>query len=144
MQPLTRQGGIVAGSRPRGPSRAGLTRKSLKLTICDAPSELDEVGVPKPLAIIEKRNDLGDDPDQEETFFPGQCVSQDLGKLPEHKLAYAIDFICVSRWLRRPTYGQATDFLPVEIRQCNRERDLVVVRYVLRLLGFSRAPEIHN
>ena len=75
MQPLTRQGGIVAGSRPRGPSRAGLTRKSLKLAICDAPSELDEVDVPKPFAIIEKGNDLGGDPDQEETFFPGQCVS---------------------------------------------------------------------
>src|SRR5215471_13133907 len=68
--------------------------------------ELDEVGVPKPFAIIEKRNDLGADPDQEETFFPGQCVSQDLGKLPEHKLAHAIDLIRVSHWLRRPTYGQ--------------------------------------
>ena len=49
--------------------------------------------MPKPFAIIEKRNDLGDHPDQEETFFPGQCVSQDLGKLPEHKLAHAIDLI---------------------------------------------------
>ena len=56
------------------PSRAGLSRKSLKLAICDAPSELDEVDVPKPFAIIEKGNDLGGDPDQEETFFPGQCV----------------------------------------------------------------------
>ena len=72
-------------------SRAGLTRKSLKLTICEAPSELDEVGVTKPFAIIEKRNDFGDHPDQEETFFPGQCVSQDLGKLPEHKLAHAVE-----------------------------------------------------
>src|SRR5262252_8390297 len=124
--------------------RLGLTRKSLNLTIWDAPSELDEVGVPKPFAIIEKGNDLGSDPDQEETFFSCQCVSQDLGKLPEHKLAHAIDLIGVSHWLRRATYGQTTDLLPVEIGECNRERDLVVVRYVLRLLGFSRAPEIHS
>jgi len=96
-----------------------------EVAICDAPSELDEVDVPKPFAIIEKGNDLGGDPDQEETLFPGQCVSQDLGKLPEHKLAHVIDLIRVSHWLRRPTYGQATDFLPVEIGQCNRVRDLV-------------------
>src|SRR6516162_1826442 len=126
------------------PSRAGLTCKSLKLAICDAPSEFDEVGVPKPFAIIEKGNNLGRDPDQEETFLSGQCVPQDLGKLPEHKLAYAIDLIGVSHWLRRATYGQTTNFLPVEIGQCNCERDLVVVRYVLRLLGCSRAPEIHS
>jgi hypothetical protein len=70
----------------------------------DAPSEFDEVGVPKPFAIIENGNDLGGDPDQEETFLSGQCVSQDLGKLPEHKLAHAIDLIGVSHWLRRATH----------------------------------------
>ena len=58
------------GAKPRPHPQISETH-----TICDAPSELDEVGVPKPFAIIEKRNDLGDDPDQEETFFPGQCVS---------------------------------------------------------------------
>src|SRR5215831_10689837 len=138
------QGGIVAGSRPPRKATPASPAKSLKLAICDTPSERDEVGVPKPFAIIEKGNDLGGDPDQEETFFPGQCVSQDLGKLPEHKLAHAIDLIGVSHWLRRATYRQTTDLLPVEIGQCDRERDLVVVRYILRLLGFSRAPEIYS
>jgi len=82
--------------------------------------------------------------DQEETFLSGQCVLQDLREFPEHQLTHAVDLIGVSHWLRRATHGQTTNFLPVEIGQCNRKRDLVVVRYGLRLLRFSRAPEIYS
>ena len=93
--------------------------------------------MPKPFAVIENANDLGGDPDQEDTFLSGQCVPQDLRKLPEHELAHVVDLIRVGHWRCPATHGEATDFLPVEVGQRNRERDLVVVRYVLRLLGVA-------
>jgi hypothetical protein len=60
---LTTAASSRAGHRPRP--------QISELTICDAPSECDEVGVPKPFAVIENGNDLGGDPDQEDTFLSG-------------------------------------------------------------------------
>src|SRR5271166_5675485 len=119
----------------------GLAQNLGSSLFCDAPSESDEVGVPKPFAVIENGNHLRDDPNQEDAFLSGQCVFQDLRKLPEHQLAHAGDLIWVGHWVRPATHGQASDFLPVEVGQCNCERDLVVICDVLCLLGFSLASE---
>ena len=58
-----REGSPLGHGRGAKPHR--LSGKSRKPTIYDAPSEYDKVGVPKSFAVIEKRNDLGGNSDQE-------------------------------------------------------------------------------
>src|SRR5215468_7701673 len=71
----------------------------------DTPSEFDEIGVPEPFPVVENRNDLRGNSDQEDTFLTGHCVSQDLWKLVEHKLAHAIDLFWVGHRCRLPAHG---------------------------------------
>jgi hypothetical protein len=44
--------------------------------------------VSKPFAIIENRDELGRNPDQENTLLAGQYVSQDLWKFPQQASRY--------------------------------------------------------
>ena len=66
-----------------------------------SPSDFYQIGVAKPFAVIEYRDDVGGDPDQKDAFLAGQCVPQDLWKLSQHELAHAIDLLRIGH-RRRP------------------------------------------
>jgi hypothetical protein len=57
-----------------------------------SPSDFYQIGVTKPFAVIEYRDNVGGDPDHKDAFLAGQCVPQDLRELAQNELAYAITF----------------------------------------------------
>jgi len=73
--------------------------------------DVDEIGVAKPLAVVEKRNDFWRNPEQ---HYPSSS-RRDLGKLLKHQLPYLIDLLRISDGLRLATDRQTPDLIPAGV-----------------------------
>ena len=103
--------------------------------------DLDEIGVTKPLAVVENGNDLRRNPEQDYLVQLSRRVRRDLGKLLEHQLRHLVYLSWIGDRLRPAADRQTTDFVPAGIRQVDRERDLGVAGDVFRFLRFAAQPK---
>src|SRR6516164_11488653 len=77
--------------------------------------DLDEIGVAKPLAVVEKRNDFWRDPEQHCPLQLSRRVRRDLGKLLKHQLPYLVDLLRISDGVRLATDRQTPDLIPAGV-----------------------------
>ena len=79
-------------------------------------AEFDEIGVAKPLAVIENGDDLGSHAEQHDIFQLSRCVARDLRELLEHKLGRAVHLSRIGEPLGPTADRQTTDVVPACVR----------------------------
>ena len=102
---------------------------------------LDEIGVAKPLAVIENGDDFWRNPEQFYFLHLSWRVRRDLRKFLEHQLGHLVDLLRVGDALSPAADRQTANFVPVGVRQIDRERDLTVAREVFGFLGSAAQPK---